>query len=336
MALLADIDFIPELFLSYQQEINQAQSAFFRSGIIAQNDLITQEFAKGGREIVIPFFDDLTGEDEVLSDIIGLTPAVIGSGRQTGIRNLRGRAWQSSDLAAELAGSDPMTAIAQRTGEYWVRRIQATLIAQLLGLFGAGGALASGNGVGGASTPLTGTQIVRAIAKLGDSGSRLTALAMHSAPYYYLVEQDLVVPAASPAITPTSQLDTRISGQVAEMGTYLGRPVFVDDTLPVSIGTGTGGTNVYTSYLFGPGAFAYAEILPKQSVENDRNVLKGVEVLVNRKEYLLHPVGMSFKGHVAGNSPTNAEFQDPSAYSQAFADNRNIRMVALRSFIPNS
>lgn len=330
MALLADIDFVPELFLSYQQEINQAQSAFFRSGIIAQNDLITQEFAKGGREIVIPFFDDLSGDDEVLSDIVGLTPAVIGSGRQTGVRNLRGRAWQSSDLAAELAGSDPMLAIAQRTGEYWVRRIQANLISQMIGLFSAGGPLASSNAVGGNSTQLTSSLLIKGLAKLGDAGSRLTGLVMHSAPYYNLVDQDLIVPS-----TTTAQIDTRISAEVAEFGTYLGRPVFVDDSLPVAAGAGTGGTNVYTSYLFGRGAFAYAEIMPKQSVETDRNILKGIEVLVNRKEYLLHPVGMAFQKTVAGNSPTNDEFQDVTAYRQAFTDNRNIRMVALRSFIPN-
>lgn len=330
MALLADIDFVPELFLSYQQEVNQAQSAFFRSGIIAQNPLIAQEFAKGGREIVLPFFDDLTGESEVLSDIIGLTPAVIGSGRQTGIRNLRGRAWQSSDLAAELAGSDPMQAIAVRTGEYWVRDLQATMIAQLVGMFSAGGPLASSNGVGGSSTELSSSLLIRGLAKLGDAGSRLTALAMHSAPFYRLVDLDLIIPAST-----TSQLDTRVSQETAEFGTYLGRPVFVDDTLPVSIGTGTGGTNVYTSYLFGQGAFNYAEIMPKQSVENDRNILRGIEVLVNRKEYLLHPVGMAYQGTVAGNSPTNAEFRNVSSYSQAFSDNRNIRMVALNSFIPN-
>lgn len=331
MTLLADIDFVPELFLAYQQEVNQNQSAFFRSGIIAQNDLITQEFMKGGREIVIPFFSDLTGESEVLSDIIGLTPGGVSSERQTGIRNLRGRAWQSSDLAAELAGSDPLTAINQRTGEYWVRDIQATLIAQMVGLFDAGGPLAAGNAVGGASTQLTSTLLIRGIAKLGDAGSRLTALAMHSAPYYNLVEQDLIVPT-----TTTAQIDGRVSTEIAEFGTYLGRPVFVDDTLPVSIGTGTGGTNVYTSYLFGQGAFAYAEIMPKASVETDRNVLKGIEVLVNRKEYLLHPVGMRFVGNVAGNSPTNAEYRNVGSYEQAFADKRNIRMVAIKSFIPNS
>jgi hypothetical protein len=103
----------------------------------------------------------------------------------------------------------------------------------------------------------------------------------------------------------------------------------------VSVGTGSGGTNVYTSYLFGQGAFAYAEIMPKQSVETDCNIFKGIEILVNRKEYLLHPVGMAYQGTVAGNSPTNTEFQNVASYTQAFADNRNIRMVALNSYIPN-
>lgn len=331
MSTLADLDFVPELFLAYQQEINQNQSAFFRSGIIATNDLISQEFAKGGREIVLPFFTDLTGESEVLSDVVGLTPAGIGSGRQTGIRNLRGRAWQSTDLAAELAGSDPMTAIIQRTGEYWVRDIQATLISQMVGLIGPGGPLASTNAVGSDATQLSSQLLIRGIARLGDAGSRLTALAMHSAPYYNLVEQDLIIPSTS-----TAQIDGRVSNEIAEFGTYLGRPVFVDDTLPVSIGTGTGGTNVYTSYLFGRGAFAYAEILPKASVETDRNVLRGQEVLVNRKEYLLHPVGMRYVGNVAGNSPTNAEYRNVGSYTRAFEDTRNIRMVAIRSFIPNT
>lgn len=334
MAFLADIDFVPELFLSYQQEENQEQSQLFQSGIIAQNPAIAAEFAKGGREIVIPFFDDLTGSSEVLSDIIGLTPTGIGSGRQTGIRNLRGKAWHSSLLASELSGSDPMQAIARRTGAWWMRDIQSTLVAQLVGLFSAGGPLVTSHSVGSNSTALSGGLLIDGMAKLGSAGRSLTGVAMHSAPFYYLVKQDLITPAASPAIVPSSQIDTRVSQQMPEFGTYMGRTVFVDDTLPVSIGAGTGGTNVYTSYMFGPGAFAYAEILPEKSVQSDENILKGTEVLVNRKNYLLHPVGMNFQGNVAGNSPTDAEFQGVNAYSKAFTDNRNIRMVAIRSYIP--
>ena len=134
--LLADVPFIPELFLAYQQEINQSKSGFFRSGIIAQNAAITAEFAKGGRTITLPHFDDLSGSSEILSDVSGLTAAKLGGNKQIGVRNLKGKAWESSDLAAELAGDDPMRAIAVRTGEFWVRDTQASMIAILEGIFG--------------------------------------------------------------------------------------------------------------------------------------------------------------------------------------------------------
>ena len=104
--LLANVPFIPDLFLSYQQEINQAKSGFFRSGIITENAAISAEFAKGGRTITIPHFNDLAGDSEILNDVVGLTAAVLAGNAQVGVRNLRGRAWQSSDLAAELAGDD--------------------------------------------------------------------------------------------------------------------------------------------------------------------------------------------------------------------------------------
>lgn len=326
--LLANVPFIPELFLSYQQEINQNKSGFFRSGIVAMNDAVTAEFAKGGRTITIPHFNDLSGDSQVLSDVTGLTAAVIGGSTQVGVRNLRGRAWQSSDLAAELAGDDPMYAIARRTGEYWVRDTQAVLISIMKGVFGAGGPLAATHVAGSNATVLGATAMVDAIATLGDAGQDLGAIVMHSAPFYNLIKQDLIVPTQSVA-----QIDTRVSGERAEFGTYLGRPVIVDDTLPVDPGAGTGGVDVYTSYFFAPGALVYSEILPKTPVETDRDVLRGIEVLVNRKEYMLHPVGLSWTGSAAGNSPTNAEFATPASWTKVFQDDRNIKMVALNTIL---
>lgn len=329
--LLANVPFIPELFLSYQQEINQNKSGFFRSGIISTNDAVSQEFSKGGRTISIPHFNDLSGASEILSDTVGLTAAVIGGSTQIGVRNLRGRAWQSSDLAAELAGDDPMLAIARRTGEYWVRDTQAVMISMLNGLFGSGGPLASTHVAGSTATELTGQAMIDAIAKLGDAGQDLAAVAMHSAAYYKLIKDDLIIPAGTSA-----QIDTRVSAERAEFGTYLGRPVIVDDTLPIDVGAGTGsgnGQNVYNTYFFGMGAMVYSEILPKTPVETDRDVLRGIEVLVNRKEYLLHPVGLSWTGSAAGNSPSNAEYATPANWTKVFSDNRNIKIVELQTYL---
>ena len=335
--LLANVPFIPELFLAYQQELNQAKSGFFRSGIIAQNAAISAEFAKGGRTITIPHFSDLSGASEILSDTSGLTAANLGGNSQIGVRNLRGRAWQSSDLAAELAGDDPMQAIAIRTGEYWVRDTQTVLISILKGLFGpvaGGGALAATHLTGGGSAVINGETMIDAIGLLGDSGQDLSAVAMDSTTYYALIKKDLIVPGGSPV--GASQIDTRVSAERAEFGTYLGRPVVVDDGLAPSgdlVGGGTGGADVHTVYLFAPGAMIYSEIAPKTPVETDRDILKGIEVLVNRKEYLLHPVGLSWVGTASGNSPTNAEFETVSNWNDVFVDKRNIKMTALRGIL---
>ena len=93
-----------------------------------------------------------------------------------------------------------------------------------------------------AATRLNGATFVDACAKLGDCGDRLTAVAMHSAHGGGAAE------AGSDRLHPGQR------GQGADLATFQGRRVVVDDSLPTRAGT-TDGT-VYTTYLFGQGAFA--------------------------------------------------------------------------------
>lgn len=326
--LLAGVPFIPQLFLQYQQEEIQDRNALVTSGLMVTNDAIQTEFAKGGKTIDLPFFGDLTGDSQILDDTTGLIADTLTGDIQTGVRNVRGKAWKSSDLAGELAGSDPMQAIARRTGQYWVRDMQKTLVSVLKGMFVAGGPLATSHAVGGVSTQLSQSAMVSGIAKLGDAGQELTGIVMRSPVYYALMNLDLIVPASN-----TSQLDTRLSAQRLELGTYLGRPVFVDDTLPVDVGAGTGGTDVHHTYFFGPGAFAYATAPAKTPVETDRDSLKGIDYLINRTHYMIHPNGISWVGNAAGNSPTNTELATGANWAKVFTDNRNIRVTQLRAFV---
>jgi hypothetical protein len=326
--LLAGVPFIPQLFLEYQQEEIQDRNALVSSGLMVTNSAIQAEFAKGGKTIDLPFFGDLSGDSEILSDTQGLNPASLTGDLQTGVRNMRGRAWKASDLAGELSGSDPMQATARRTGQYWVRDMQKTAIAVMQGLFTTGGPLATSHAVGGTSTQLAQSAMVDGIAKLGDAGNELTGIMMRSPIYYALMKMDLIVPA-----TTTSQLDTRLSTQRLELGTYLGRPVFVDDTLPYEPGAGTGGADVHHTYFFGPGAFAYANAPAKNPLETDRDKLMGIDYLINRTHYLIHPNGISWVGNAAGNAPTNTELSTGTNWSKVFVDNRNIRITRLRCYI---
>lgn len=326
--LLAGVPFIPELFLGYQQEELQDRNALATSGLLATNAAIQAEFEKGGKLIDLPFFGDLSGDSEVLNDTTGLTAATLSGNKMIGVRNMRGRAWKASDLAAELAGSDPMQAIARSTGRYWVRDMQKVLVNVMKGLFATGGPLATSHSAGGTSTQLSASSLVDAIAKLGDAGEELTGVFMHSRTFYALMKLDLIVPSSS-----TVQIDTRLSAERLEKGTYLGRPVYVDDTLPVDVGAGTGSTDVLHTYFFGPGAFAYATAPAKTPLETDRDSLKGIDFLINRTHYLVHPNGISWTGTAAGNSPTNAELATGTNWTKVFTDDRNIRITRLRAFI---
>lgn len=327
--LLSGVPLIPELFLDYQQEEIRDKNALVNSGLMVTNAAIQAEFQKGGKTIDLPFFGDLSGDSEIDSDTVASVPTDIAGDLQVGVRNMRRKSWKSSDLAADLSGSDPSQAIARSTGRYWIRDMQVTCRSILNGLFGTGGPLATSHAVGGASSQLSQGLMVDGIAKLGDAGDDLTGVMMHSAVYYALMKLDLIVPASN-----TSQIDTRLSGEALEKGTYLGRPVFVDDKLPfLTTGGGGGSLPVYHTFFFGPGAFAYATAPAKNPVETDRDKFLGVDFLINRTHYLVHPNGISWRGNPAAAAPTNAELATPANWAKVFDDDRNIRITRMSCYI---
>lgn len=326
--LLSGVPLIPELFLEYQQEEIRDKNALVTSGLMVTNAAIQAEFQKGGKTIDLPFFGDLSGDSEIDSDTVPSTPTEIAGDLQVGVRNMRRKSWKSSDLAADLSGSDPAQAIARSTGRYWIRDMQVTCRSILTGLFSTGGPLATSHAVGGNSSQLSQGLMVDGIAKLGDAGDELTGVMMHSAVYYALLKLDLIEPAST-----TSQIDTRLSQEALEKGTYFGRPVFVDDKLPISAGAGTGGANVYHTFFFGPGAFAYATAPAKNPVETDRDKFLGIDFLINRTHYLVHPNGISWRGNPAANAPTNTELATPANWIKVFDDDRNIRITRMSCYI---
>lgn len=328
--LLSGVPLIAELFLDYQQEEIRDKNALVNSGLMVTNAAIQAEFQKGGKTIDLPFFGDLSGDSEIDSDTVASVPTDIAGDLQVGVRNMRRKSWKSSDLAADLSGSDPSQAIARSTGRYWIRDMQVTCRSILNGLFGTGGPLATSHAVGGVSSQLSQGLMVDGIAKLGDAGDDLTGVMMHSAIYYALMKLDLIVPSSN-----TSQIDTRLSGEALEKGTYLGRPVFVDDKLPfLTTGGGGGGSlPVYHTFFFGPGAFAYATAPAKNPVETDRDKFLGVDFLINRTHYLVHPNGISWRGNPAAAAPSNAELATAANWVKVFDDDRNIRITRMSCYI---
>lgn len=130
MAVTRSDIIIPEIFTPYVIEQATVRDAFLASGVV--QPMAELNGSEGGDTINVPFWKaNLTGDFEVLSDSTSLTPGKITADKQVGVIVHRGRAWESRDLAALAAGSDPMAAIGSKVADYVANQRQKDLIKPL-------------------------------------------------------------------------------------------------------------------------------------------------------------------------------------------------------------
>jgi hypothetical protein len=328
---IADV-VVPEVFSAYTQELSTELSLLVRAGVIVRNPALDGFLAGGGTLIQMPKWEDLSDAEANISGDSGTAvPNKIGSHKEIGIRHNRNQAWSAMDLSAQLAGSDPMSAIASRVASYWVRQEQAMLNNIVAGLIAGTGTLlndiAADVDTDVTSSELaTGADFLDTFQLLGDHKSDVTAIALHSVVHTNLQKANLI------DFVPDSRADVGF-------GTYMGKTLLVDDGLTVDTSRFANDTTtvqpMYTTVVFGQGAFQYGVGSPRVGTEIDRNILAGSgggeEILVNRREFALHPAGFSVATDVAaGESPTNTELAASTAYTLV-GQRKQVRMAVLRS-----
>ena len=332
MAKTALVDIIiPTEFEKYAIERTAELSTFGQCGIIEMASQFDELASGGGREVRMPFWKDLTAPRQLLSDSGALSVNKITSDQDIARIHNDAQVWGVNHLAKVVSGDDPMQAIVDLVGNYWARTDEGLVVSCLKGMFASASlagnrlAIASETVAGqSAGTRLNGSTFVDASVKLGDRGDRLTAVAMHSATEAALRKLDLI------DFIPDSEGKPQIK-------TFQGRRVIVDDNLPVRAGTTDG--LVYTTYLFGAGAFAKGAApldgtplqggFGTEGVEIGRVPLESDTFLINRRRHILHPRGVKFNSAaVVGDSPTNAELENGANWTRVF-ENKNVRIVAV-------
>jgi hypothetical protein len=314
--IISDV-IVPEVFNPYVIERTAELSAFYQSGIIARTPALDVLASSGGKLVNMPFWEDLSGEDEVLSDQTALIVDKITAGQDVAALLARGKAWSVNDLAKALSGDDPMAAIGDLVAAYWARRFQAILIKTLDGIFGHEDTEMNTNQHDISSNPaakdddvISAKTAVDAIYKLGDNADKLTGFAMHSATVAKLTKDDLI------ETIPPSE------GKPA-VRTFLGKPVVVDDSLPNDNG-------VYTTYIFGAGAFGWGEGGAPVPVETARDALAGDDILIHRRHFILHPRGVAFQDEVVtGATPSNTDLANYENWKRVY-EPKNVRIVQFK------
>ena len=170
----------PQQYNEYMQQYTAAKSAFVQSGIAVSDERVSKNITSGGLLVNMPFWNDLTGDSEVLGNgDKALETGKITAGADIACVLYRGRGWAANELTGIVAGSDPVRA-------YWLREDQKALIATLNGIFATGtggekGALEETHvsDQSKASTGIDAAMVLDAKQLLGDSADQVTTIAMH-------------------------------------------------------------------------------------------------------------------------------------------------------------
>ena len=309
----------PTIFNSYLQEVTAEKSYFLNSGITKAMPELTAEMqlqGKAGGEINVPYMGDLTGDDQVVNDDTVLTVGKASTFADKAIMCLRGKAWGNNDLAGLFSGADPAQAIANRLVAFWDRKYQAALSSLLIGSLGAATMTGNVYDISGGSSPnFGGEALIDAQGALGDAQDSLGSIAMHSKTYTAIKKLNLIDFIPDAEGKPT-------------IPTYMGKMVTVDDKLPTS---GSGADTIYSTYLFGNAPVVFNEVqVPGWSIETDRDILAANDVMVSRKAFVMHVMGIKWLGlSMAGDSPTNAELATTTNW-QKVAENKNITIVEFK------
>lgn len=320
MLKLTDIVFNTSFYKYFVNAVAEL-SALVNSGVVSADAAITaiaQSAGFGGKTVNLPFWNDIMTDDEVLSDSGNMDPKKINAGQDIGVIFRRGNLFKSSDLAADIAGDDPMKALATMLAKYWSRKQQKTIFSMLKGIFADNVANDNGDLVldisqeVGDDAILARNTLLYAAQLLGDAKNNLSALAMNSQ--------------AETVLNDIGGTLFKSGGETpAQLASYNGRSIIVDDGVHYEAATG-----IADIYLFGAGAIALNDVPTKMPFEVGRDIPASADQLASRMSYIAHVRGFAWQSPaIAGASPTNAEIEAAAAWDRVYG-RKQVRVCKLR------
>ncbi len=328
---------VPTVFSDYVRLLSEEKSKFVQSGILARSPELDSFLAGGGMTYNMPTWRQVANNEEKVANEeaghlepnhVGVAPQKILTFNEVAIRLTRTQQWAASQLTKYLSGDDPMAAVASFVGEYEALRLQACTLAILAGVFADNDAAptgtehvagdltfdASGVGFVAGVTNFTAENLFDAQQTAGDSQDNFKILAVHSAVFNRMKKNDLI----------DFKQDSVTGNTLARFQDMV---VVYDDGLPK-----TG--NVYSSYIFAPGALelGYGNVEKATSVawmEDAGNGLGG-EMLFRRWMQSIHPMGHAYVGATtASGGPTNTTLALAASWERRAPERKQIKIARL-------
>lgn len=329
--------FNPEAFGKYMSAIPNVKLNKLRSSrAIVRDNRLLETFKNnsqtGSVYATLPYFGLLTGDAQNYDGVSDLTPGSTKTYEQGVFVYGRMMGWTEADFSYDVTGGvDFMANVRAQIQEYWNGVDQDVLLAILKGIFSMTGTsgiskknkefvtkhtydIGSKDEVTTEANLVNATTLNNAIQQAcGDNKKKFSLALMHSVVATNLENLNLL---AYLKYTDASGVQRDL-----ELGTWNGRLVVVDDSMPTetkSVGSTGGSQTLYTTYLLGDGAIGLEDVGAKVPYEmvRDAKTRGGEDTLISRIRKAVSVAGISYtKASQATNSPTNAELETASNWS---------------------
>lgn len=305
------------------------------SRAIVADQRLRETFVNNGQTgtvyAVLPYFGLIGGDAQNYDGETNLTPDRTDTFEQGVFTYGRMMGWTEADFSYDVTGGvDFMANVRNQINRYWNDRDQDTILAILKGIFSMA-ATGTGNvktankafveahtydisasdkdAVTDDSMMMTATTLNTAIQKAcGDNKQKFSLVICHSTVATNLENMKLL---AYLKYTDADGVERDLG-----MGTWNGRIVLIDDSMPVevkNVGSTGGDVSVYTTYVLGEGAIGFEAVGAKVPYEmvRDAKTRGGEDTLISRKRTAVSVAGISYlKAKQQTNSPTNTELEN--------------------------
>jgi hypothetical protein len=311
--------FNPEAFGAYIENVpNLKRNELLKSRALKGNTDIASAFSTqtGTLYARLPMYGNLDGEAlnyDGTTDIVATSTTTFERGV---IVTGRAKAWVEKDFSTDITGGvDFMSNVAKQVSSYWEEIDQDILLAIIKGIFSMTGAenkkfiedhtydITTNDGD---SALVAADTLNKAVQKAcGDNKGAFALAIMHSAVATHLENLQL--------LKYFTYTDENGMQRDLAMGSWNGRVVLVDDSMPIKEVAKSGEVEAYTAYttyILGDGAFDYENIGAKTPYEMSRDPYTngGQDTLISRQRKVFAPYGISYEKKAQSSlSPTNAE-----------------------------
>jgi hypothetical protein len=303
------------------------------SGVAVRDPRIDALLAQGGTKFEMPSWGDFatTASQVATDDTTAATPMKVGHEKEVGVKLYRTASWSQAELAAHLSGDDPMGEMMRQIGRYWAYQRQSAILSMLTGVLAdntandsadytydisddAGGSYSAG------VTDFSAEALVDTQALLGDAAAgAFSALFCHSAVYFRMKKNNLI--------------DVRLDSELGEVKKFGDLTVFVDDRMP------NPSAGVYHTYLMGRGFLRLGEVPARKPSalleEPEKGTGAGIETLITRKIWCIHPTGHAWIGTEASGGPPEGtganQLGAVGSWNRVYADRKKVKFARLIS-----